>query len=394
MTSKSLRIWSLTHKWTSLVSMLFLLVICITGLPLIFREEINDWLNDQQVYAELPADAPRANLDELVARAQQRFPGEVIRSVSLDDDEPKAVVALAPNHDAPPKQTHWMRFDARTGDLLKEIASMSERPLTFIPLMLRLHVDLFAGLPGGLFMGFMGLLFVAAIVSGIVLYAPFMRGLEFGTVRRERTSRIKWLDLHNLLGVVTLAWALVLGLTGVLNELSKPLFDLWRATDVAPLMAAYKGKPMPEHLSPVQAAYETAAKAMPGRFISFITFPTTGAFGTPHHYVIWTKGNEPLTSRLFSPLLVDAETGAVTSILQLPWYLTALQVSRPLHFGDYGGMPLKIIWALLDMVTIIVLGSGLYLWVAKRKAPVDQRSADLTGRAAAPAGIRLPDPAE
>jgi hypothetical protein len=25
-------------------------------------------------------------------------------------------------------------------------------------------------------------------------------------------------------------------------------------------------------------------------------------------------------------------------------------------------MPLKIIWALLDVMTLIVLGSGLYLW--------------------------------
>ena len=37
------------------------------------------------------------------------------------------------------------------------------------------------------------------------------------------------------------------------------------------------------------------------------------------------------------------------------------------HFGDYGGVPLKIIWALLDVVTIIILGSGLYLWVARRR---------------------------
>ncbi len=30
-------------------------------------------------------------------------------------------------------------------------------------------------------------------------------------------------------------------------------------------------------------------------------------------------------------------------------------------------MPLKIIWALLDLVTIAVLGSGLYLWIARRR---------------------------
>jgi uncharacterized iron-regulated membrane protein len=49
----------------------------------------------------------------------------------------------------------------------------------------------------------------------------------------------------------------------------------------------------------------------------------------------------------------------------LPWYLTALLVSQPLHFGDYGGMPMKVLWALLDLATILVLGSGVYLWVRK-----------------------------
>ena len=54
--------------------------------------------------------------------------------------------------------------------------------------MFKLHVDMFAGLPGKLFLGVMGLLLVAAIVSGVVLYAPFMRKLDFGTVRRDRSA--------------------------------------------------------------------------------------------------------------------------------------------------------------------------------------------------------------
>ncbi|MDB5973481.1 MAG: putative rane protein [Nevskia sp.] len=47
-------------------------------------------------------------------------------------------------------------------------------------------------------------------------------------------------------------------------------------------------------------------------------------------------------------------------------------MSRPLHFGDYGGLPLKLIWALLDLVTIAVLGSGLYLWLAWRRSSAPQ----------------------
>ncbi len=63
--------------------------------------------------------------------------------------------------------------------------------------------------------------------------------------------------------------------------------------------------------------------------------------------------------------------------MDMPWYLRVLQISRPLHFGDYGGVPLKIIWALLDLVTIVVLGSGLYLWIAKPRR--EQKAVVLKG---------------
>ena len=58
----------------------------------------------------------------------------------------------------------------------------------------RLHTDLFLGLPGMLFLGFMGLLLAVSIISGVVLYAPFMRQLAFGILRRDKSPRVKWLD--------------------------------------------------------------------------------------------------------------------------------------------------------------------------------------------------------
>jgi len=89
------------------------------------------------------------------------------------------------------------------------------------------------------------------------------------------------------------------------------------------------------------------------------------------------RGETPLTSRLLRPVLVDAETSEFTDSRSLPWWVTALLVSQPLHFGDYGGMPMKIIWAVLDVITIVVLGSGRYLWLAHRKRPIEERISEL-----------------
>jgi len=366
------RKWFWLHKWTSLVCTLFLLLICITGLPLIFSEEIGDWLSSDPPYAQVPANTPNVSLDRLVEQSRKMYPGEMIVSIFLDDDEPKASVLMAPSwqaFNADRNIGHSISFDTRTADVLKSSKPPGEQGQTFMGVMLRLHTDLFGGLPGQLFLAVMSALFIAAIVSGVVLYGPFMRKLEFGTLRTNRSRRLKWLDLHNLLGVTTVVWGLAVGATGLMNELSIPLFATWRQTTVKTMVEPFKGSDLPAQteLSSIQSALDTAKAAVPGLTVLSIIYPGADV-GTPFHYFVWAKGDTPLTSRLFSPLLVNARNGELSGAVSMPWYLRALQISRPLHFGDYGGLPLKMIWALLDIVTVVVLGSGLYLW-ASRSAP-------------------------
>jgi uncharacterized iron-regulated membrane protein len=364
---KNIKRWFWWHRWTSLICTLFLLLLCLTGLPLIFGEEIDDWVNPTH-YAELPKNTPMADMNGMISIAKHRYPAQLVISVFVDDDEPQVLVTMAPTMAADDKLSHSLQFDARTAKLLKDEPPTSQQPQTFIGLMFSLHTDLFMDFPGELFLGLMGVLFVISIISGAVLYDPFMKKLDFGTLRQDRSKRLKWLDLHNLLGIATGAWLLIVGLTGVMNELATPLFGIWQMTDVKTILDKYHGTPVTnqKELSSAQAAYNTAKQAMPGMTVTSVVYPGN-AFGSPYHYLLWVKGNEPLTSKLFNPVLVDARTGKLDVIVKMPVYLRALEVSRPLHFGDYGGLPLKIIWALFDVVAILVLISGVYLWFDRRK---------------------------
>jgi uncharacterized iron-regulated membrane protein len=365
---KNIKRWFWIHKWSSLICTIFLLNICLTGLPLIFRDEIDHWLNPTS-YAALPTNTPMANLDSMVNIAKLRHPKEFCLSLYIDDDEPQVLVYMAPTMKPEDKLEHYLKFDSRTGKLLKDELPFSQQPETLIGLMYSLHTDLFLDLPGNIFLCVMGLLFVAAIVSGIILYAPFMKKLNFGTVRYGRSKRLKWLDLHNLFGIVIMAWMLVVGVTGVMNELSDPLFGLWQNTEVKTMLQSYEGKQSPQQneLHSLQAAYDTTKAALPGMVVTSIVFPGN-KFGSPYHYLLWAKGDKPLTARLFNPVLVDARTSRLAAIVKMPWYLRSLEVSRPLHFGDYGGTPLKVLWALFDIATIVVLISGIYVWFARRKS--------------------------
>jgi len=364
LSAQALRTWSWLHKWSSLVCTLFMLLLCLTGLPLIFHHEIGHLLGTEVETPAMPAGTPRASLDRVLDAARAAHPDRVVQFASLDEDDPNLwFVTMTPTPD-PTDDFRSVAVDARTAGILAQ-PRFDEG---FMWVMFKLHVDLFAGLAGKLFLGLMGLLLLVAIVSGVVLYAPFMRRLAFGEVRRDKSPRIRWLDLHNLLGIATLTWAFVVGATGMINTWADLLFKYWQHDQLTGLLAPYRGQPLAPvaERASVQASMEAALARAPGMKVSFLAFPGT-AFSSPHHTTFYLRGDEPLTSRLLQPVLVDARTAQVTAAPDTPWYLTALLVSQPLHFGDYAGMPMKILWALLDIVTMVVLGSGLYLWLKRRQ---------------------------
>ena len=359
MKARTVRLWSVVHTWTSLVSTVFLLLLCLTGLPLIFHHEIDEALG----YAPQPestAGRPPASAQQIVQAALAADPGRVMQYISWEKDEPGIVLGFTNNApDGRPDDATVRAFDGVTA---KPLGKVGIGPML---IMLKLHTDMFAGQPGKLFLGAMGLLFAVAIVSGVVLYWPFTRRLRFATIRSRAARRVRWLDWHNLIGAVTIAWALVVGLTGVVNTWAELMLAQWKSTELTAMVAPYAGKPPPAQLASLDDVVARATQAAPGMQVAFIAFPGT-PFTSSHHFAAFMRGDTPLTSRLLKPVLLDGETAEVADSRALPVYLQALLVSQPLHFGDYGGLPLKIIWAALDGLTMIVIGSGLYLWLARR----------------------------
>lgn len=372
MNQRTLLVWSVVHRWTSLISTAFLLMLCVTGLPLIFHHEIDVAMGQDHALvgpASSGSDARLLPLDAILARALDADRGSVPLFMAFDNHSPLITVTTAPTVTAVEDEMTLQFFDRTTG---KPVGLPGENVVT--EFLLELHTDMFLGLPGMLFLGAMGTLFVGAIVSGVVLYAPFMRKLDFGTVRVGRSRRLKWLDYHNLLGIVAVAWMSVVGLTGIINALATPIVKAWQATELADMTRAYARQPAlalpPARRASLDAAMAAARTARPGNVPQFIGFPG-GGFSSAHHYAIFFQGDTPLTERMLTPALIDAATGQLTDVRPLPWYVSALLVSQPLHFGDYGALPLKLLWAILDVFTIVVLGSGLYLWRARGRSPVE-----------------------
>ena len=371
MSRGTIKIWYLIHKWSGLIPTVFLLMLCVTGLPLIFHDEIDAAMgaDSANALAGEPSAEGGLPLDRMLAAALAERPGEVPLFMAFSPDSPLLTVTTGPTPDAASEDMSLLFLDRASG------ASLGPAPGNpLMDFLLQLHTDMFLGLPGMWVLGAMGLLFVVALISGTVLYAPSMRRIAFGTVRTERSPRVKRLDQHNLIGIVALAWMAVIGLTGAINAFADPLTDSWRDGEVAAMAAAYEGEaPLPpSRYGSLDTAMASAQAALPGRRPQFIGFPG-GDWSSGHHYAIFFQGDRPLTENLLTPALVDAETGELTDARTMPALNQALMMSKPLHFGDYGGLPLKIIWALLTLATIWVLWTGVLLWLRRRPGGLDRR---------------------
>src|SRR3546814_576084 len=92
MTRATIRAWYLVHKWTSLICTLFLLMLCVTGLPLIFHDEIDALSGepDRMSVAGPPSSSDAQGLkplDAMLAKVLASRPGEVPVFMAFDRSE-------------------------------------------------------------------------------------------------------------------------------------------------------------------------------------------------------------------------------------------------------------------------------------------------------------------
>src|SRR5262249_43482401 len=152
----------LVHKWTSLVSTVFLLMLCITGLPLVFQDEIGEFIAPRPALPAVAPGTPVPGLDSMLAGGTAANPGQRGISLGFIADEPAVLVATGADMKIPfPQQQHHV-LDLRTG---LPYALAPSRDIPFLTLMLDLHTKMLMGLPGTLFLGVMGLSLVASLVS-------------------------------------------------------------------------------------------------------------------------------------------------------------------------------------------------------------------------------------
>jgi uncharacterized iron-regulated membrane protein len=350
------RFWQF-HSWLGLIAGLGLIVIGLTGSLLVFHDDIEALINPQTTRVT-PSATGRLPASELLVAAQHQLPGYEVAGWLYQLDEPgKSDLLYIRKHGAP----EWLISTANpyTGELL---ASPRLGTSTFTGWMLELHYAFLADHTGTLIAGLCGLGLFLLGLTGIYLYRDFWKHLL--TFRWGRSRRILFSDIHKFVGITSVAFNLILGFTGAYWNLSHVLGEWIQGHDdetPAPSVRLYA-----EPLNLDQLIADTT-QHIPGYQARFVSLPSKE--GWPITFYGQAPGHF-LTGPYGSTVSYDSQTHAfkeIRDIRQAGLWARIADTFTPLHYGTFGGLPVKILWCLGGLTPGALAITGFFMWLLRRR---------------------------
>lgn len=341
-------------------------IVCLSGTLAVFLHELYRW--------EQP-DAPVVSAPLSAEAAQAAVDGAYRKALSLDAAHD--IIVMGPN---PVHSRVLIDFHAHEsgidGHWLGDARGALVTPLSvpWSEFVANLHMQLHLPRTWGLFLvGLTGVALLSSLISGLLSHPRLFKDafhLRWGGARRLEQA-----DLHNKLGVWGLPFHVVVSTTGALLGLSTLIVGVLA-------LAAYDGdseRAFADILGPMPTQDETAAPvpdvaAMirhvqaehPDAVFSSVLVQHIAKAGQVVNVGMRTPGHLATANSYFfdgtGKALGDGglETGSIGQQI-----LGALQ---PLHFGWFGGFPIKVAYGLLGLAMTIVTATGITIWLARRRA--------------------------
>ncbi|HEY3065932.1 MAG TPA: PepSY-associated TM helix domain-containing protein [Methylomirabilota bacterium] len=317
------------HLWGGLVTGPLVLVLGLSGMVLVFRGELD--AIGQPPASAVGGEAASASLDRVVAVARLRYPGAEVHAVRLPAHraQPYRVELLAQRQHVvvgvDPARLHVIGGRAAERSLLLAVHS--------------LHAGFHAGRAGAVVVALVGAWLVIESVSGLWLCWPAARRrpLTLGARRHGARSR----TFHRIVGGASLAVGLIVTLTGIALALANAFTP--PGDDDAP--------PSLGRRLALDVIAERARLASPGAVRALVAEPD----GTVR--VEKTEGD----------VVVDA-AGTIVAVRAASAPISARELLRRLHYGDFGGWPSRLAWALVGLALPVLALTG-YLISSRRAVP-------------------------
>jgi uncharacterized iron-regulated membrane protein len=339
------------HSWIGLTAGLLLFVICWSGTVAVFSREL-DRMTDPQISAP---PAPTVAWRAIFQSAQARYPDWVITQINAPLKPGYAAETWAEDTDGVLRRIY---SDPASGAVIGTTSYFNLQRF-----FRSLHMSLFIGeLPvwgiplGYLVVGLFSIPLLASAVTALLFYRRFWRG--FLKLQTHRGSKVFWSDVHKLVGLWSLWFVLVIGVTGVWYLVE------WKTPEgpSSPAASSQAGRQRPLEIKELVLAAQRAYPEL--QIKTLATYEMKQGL-----FEVQGQDGSALVRHRAAKAWVDAHSGKVLGV-QRPAELSAydrwIDTADPLHFGDFGGMWSKIIWFVFGLGLSGLSLTGAYLQVQRQ----------------------------
>jgi len=362
------------HSWLGLIISAVLFVVFFAGSLSLFRAEITQW--SMQPHFSVSQGAPLP-LSEILASAVAGVPFDAKEHLTVRTPEehmPYYRAYIDVEHQ-PGEEDHLAFFiDPVTGEKITEIDSFFLADFIY-----DLHIDL--NIPAGKYVvGFVCLFFFFALTSGIFIHARKLIS-NFFKYRSKDSARSKLLDMHNVVGVMSLPFTLMYAISGL-------IFNLVIIYQIAFALVLYKGdqQALLDDAGYQEVIVEWSDVEWQQPKIDSLMQQTTEKYGTTPKFIriynygddsaviqFFGAGQNSLTDKYEITYQVKDEKVLFTKDLDNPNSLViGLYTISKLHFGNYAGFDLRILYFVLGIGVCSLIVTGNLLWIEKRSRQRNQ----------------------
>ncbi len=363
-------LWFSVHRWLGIVLGLWFALVGLTGSLLVFEDSIDAWLNPGLLTT--PSRGPLLPPEEIVARAATHDLGNVdrVRLPAAGGEVYRLQLRLSPRRGARDERIE-ATFDPVSGALLgtrgTETLGLSSPYL--LKTVYEFHRNVLLGTFGSNIVGIAGFLLLGSAVTGLMIALPKKRAgwarLVWVNLRASATRIV--FDAHRSLGAVFVVLLLLTTITGAtlvyLNYVRDlvSVFSKVASFPTIPWRTGARDGPVP-----FAQVVQTVRAAYPEQQITEIHIPQKLTAG--YLFYLRRAGDE---YRLGDTIAwVHPATGEILverSDRTRNAGETLMHWLFPLHSGTAFGMPGMVAMCLTGTMPLLLVGSGLWVWLRKRR---------------------------